>query len=166
MDSRRLWSFHSFIKSDDSPLVNLIKIIVITFSIWIIWCMRNYARFQVKTDLSRAISTIKDFICLVGNSSRSSMRNDMFDFNMLKFFDINTCSGKVLHPLPVRWDHQVELKLILMLLLGVLLVLLVVVVFFVRVWEGGIYWWFLCFPWYSNFFGCWVLYNYTYHWRN
>ena len=28
------------------------------------------------------------------------MRNDMFDFNVLKFFGINTRSGKVIHPLP------------------------------------------------------------------
>jgi len=36
----------SFIKSDGSPLVKLIKFAVITFSIWMIWHMRNYARFQ------------------------------------------------------------------------------------------------------------------------
>ena len=40
----------------------------------------------------------------MGNSSKRSMRNDMFNFNVLKFFDINTRSGKVLHPLPVRWE--------------------------------------------------------------
>ncbi|XP_068503599.1 uncharacterized protein [Phaseolus vulgaris] len=66
--------------------------------------MRNFARFQVKIDLSKAISTIKDFSCLVGNSSKRSMKNDMFDFYVLKLFDINTRSGKVLQPLPVRWE--------------------------------------------------------------
>jgi len=35
-------------------------------------------------------------------SSKSSIRNYMFDFNVLKFFDINTRSDKVLHPLPIR----------------------------------------------------------------
>jgi len=35
----------SFIKSDGSPLVNFIKLVVISFSIWMIWHMRNYARF-------------------------------------------------------------------------------------------------------------------------
>jgi len=59
----------SFIKSDDSTFVNLIKLVVITFSIWMIWRMRNYVRFQIKIDLFRAIFTIKDFTCLVGNSS-------------------------------------------------------------------------------------------------
>ena len=63
--------------------------------------MRNYARFQVKIDVSIVISVIKDLICLVRNSSKSSMRNDMFDFNVLKFFYIHTRSGKVLHCLPV-----------------------------------------------------------------
>jgi len=94
----------SFIKSDGSLLVKLIKLIVISFSIWMIWRMRNYARFQVNIDFSRAIYTIKDFTCLVGNSSKSSMRNDMFDLNVLKCFDINTRCGKVLHPLPVIWE--------------------------------------------------------------
>jgi len=108
--------------------------------------MRNYARFQVKIDLSRAISTIKNFTCLVGNSSKSSMRNDMLNFNVLKFFDIDTRSDKVFHPflLDGSFLHQVELKLILMVLLGVLLVFLLVVVFS---WEyERVYWWFLCFP--------------------
>jgi len=35
----------SFIKIDDSPLVKLIKLVVITFSLWMIWRMRNYVRF-------------------------------------------------------------------------------------------------------------------------
>jgi len=63
----------SLIKSDGSTLVNLIKLVVVTFSIWMIWGMRNYARFQVKIDISRAISVIKDLICSVGNSFKSSM---------------------------------------------------------------------------------------------
>ena len=92
----------SFIKSDVSSLVKLIKLAVITFSIWMIWRMRNYAHFQDKIEVSRAILVIKDLTCLVGNSSKASMKNDMFDFNVLKFFGINTCIGKVLRPLPVR----------------------------------------------------------------
>jgi len=60
----------SFIKSDGSPLVNLIKLVVITFSIWMIWRMRNYVKFHVKIDVSRAISVIKDLTCLVGNLSK------------------------------------------------------------------------------------------------
>jgi len=62
-----------------------------------------------------AISVIKDLACLVGNSSKA-MKNDMLDFNVIKFFDINTHTGKVLRPLPVRWSylHQIGLKLTLM----------------------------------------------------
>jgi len=62
------------------------------------------ARFQDKIDVSRAISLITNLTCLVGNSSKVSMKNDMLDFNVIKFFDINTRSGKVLRPLPVRWE--------------------------------------------------------------
>jgi len=65
--------------------------------------MRNYARFRDKNDVSRAISVIKDLTCLVGNSSKASMKNDMLDFNVIKFFGVNTRTGKVLRPLLVRW---------------------------------------------------------------
>jgi len=89
-----------FIKSDG--LVKLIKLVVITFSIWMIWHIRNYARFHNKIEVSRAISVIKDLTCLMGNSSKASMKNDMLDFNVIKFFGIDTRSGKVLRPLPIR----------------------------------------------------------------
>jgi len=89
----------SFVKSDGSHLVNLIKLVLITFPIWMIWCTRNYARFHIKIDVSRVISVIKDLTRLVRSSSKSYMRNDMFDFNVLKFFYIHTRSGQVLHPL-------------------------------------------------------------------
>jgi len=48
--------------------------------------MRNYARFQDKIEVSRAISAIKDLTRLVLNSSKASMKNDMLDFNVIKFF--------------------------------------------------------------------------------
>jgi len=67
-----------------------------------IWRMRNFAHFQDKIEVSWAISVIKDLTCLVGNSSKASMKKDMLDFNVIKFFGINTCTGKVLRPLPVR----------------------------------------------------------------
>jgi len=65
--------------------------------------MKNYARFQDKIDVSRAISIIKDLTCLVENSFKASMKNDMLDFNVIKCFGINTRNGKVLCHLPVRW---------------------------------------------------------------
>jgi len=76
----------SFIKSDGSPLVKLNKLAMIIFSI---------------CSISRAILVIKDLTCLVGNSSKASKKNDMLDFNVIKLFGINTCTGKVLCPLPV-----------------------------------------------------------------
>jgi len=66
--------------------------------------MRNYARFQDKIDVSRAISIIKDLTCLVGYLSKASMKNDMLNFNVIKFIGINTHTNKVLRPLPVRWE--------------------------------------------------------------
>jgi len=91
----------SFIKSDGSPLVKLIKLVVVTFSIWMIWRMWNYVRFQYKIDVPKVISVIKDLTCIVKKSSKASMRNDMLNFNVIKFFGINTF-GKVFRPLPVR----------------------------------------------------------------
>jgi len=66
--------------------------------------MRKFARFQDKIKVSQAISVIKDLTCLVGNPSKASMKNDMLDFNVIKFFGINTRTGKVLRPLPVRCE--------------------------------------------------------------
>jgi len=51
-----------------------------------IWRMRNYAGFQDKIDVSRAISVIKDLTCLMRNSSKVSMKNDMLDFIVINFF--------------------------------------------------------------------------------
>jgi len=64
--------------------------------------MRNYARFQDKIEISMAILVIKDLTCLMGNSSKASMKNHMFNFNVLKFFCINTRIGQFLHSLPLR----------------------------------------------------------------
>jgi len=64
--------------------------------------MRNYARFQGKIDVYRTISVIKVLTCLVGNSSKTSMKNNMLNFNVIKFFGINTRSGKILRSLSVR----------------------------------------------------------------
>jgi len=80
----------------------MIKLVVITFSIWMLWRLRNYARFEDNIEVSRAISIIKYLTHLVGNSSKVSVKNDILDFNVIKFFGINTCTGKVLRPLCVR----------------------------------------------------------------
>ena len=100
--------------------------------------MRNYARFQDKIEASRAILVIKDLTYLVGNSSKASMKNDMFNFNVLKSFGINIRTGKVLRPLPVRWEFPSPgcVKINTDGLLGDILVLLLAEVFFVRVWGN------------------------------
>jgi len=69
-----------------------------------LWHMRNYARFQDKIEVSMAISVIKDLTCLVGKSSKASMKRDMMNFSVIKFFGINTRTSKVLCPLSVRWE--------------------------------------------------------------
>jgi len=53
-------------------------------------------------EVSRTILVIKDLIFLVGNSSKASMKNDTFDFNVLKFFGINIRTDKVLRSFSVR----------------------------------------------------------------
>ena len=66
------------------------------------------------------------------------MKNDMLDFNVIKFFGINTRSGKVLHPLPVRWEFRSPswVKINIDEAARGILVLLLVVIFFVRVWRN------------------------------
>jgi len=98
----------------------------------------NYARFQVKIDIFRVISIIKDLTCLVGNSSENFMRNNMFDFNVLKFFGINTCRGKVLSPFRVQLEFSSP-SWVKINTDGAVMgspVLLPVVVFVVGVWEN------------------------------
>jgi len=58
--------------------------------------------FKLKLMFLGPFWSLKITFVLVGSSSKSFMRNYMFDFNVLKFFGINTRSGKVLSPLPVR----------------------------------------------------------------
>ena len=65
-----------------------------------------YYRFQDKIDVSKAIIVIKDLACLVKNLSKASMKNDMLYFNMIKFFGINTRTGKVFPPPPVIWEFS------------------------------------------------------------
>jgi len=100
--------------------------------------MRNYARFQDKIEVSKANLVIKDLTCLVGNSSKVSMKNNMFDLNVLKFFGINTCTGKVLRHLLVRWEFPSPgwVKINTDGMQGDILVLLLVEVFFVGLWEN------------------------------
>jgi len=69
-----------------------------------IWRMRNYVRLQDEIEVSRAISIIKDLTCLVRNSSKDLMKNDMLDFKVIKFFCINTRSGKVIRHLLAKWE--------------------------------------------------------------
>jgi len=64
-------------------------LVVITFSIG----MRNYGRFQEKIDVSRAIS-IEIFLKLQWR---------MICWILMSLF-FGTCAGKVLRPLPVRWE--------------------------------------------------------------
>ena len=42
--------------------------------------------FKDKIEIFRTILVIKNLTCPVDNSSKASMKNDMFDFNVLKFF--------------------------------------------------------------------------------
>ena len=89
-------------------------------------------------EVSRTILVIKDLIFLVGNSSKASMKNDTFDFNVLKFFGINIRTDKVLRSFSVRWEFPSPgwLKLTLMGLIGDILVLLLMEIFFMGVWEN------------------------------
>ena len=84
--------------------------------------MKNYAKFHDKIEVFRVILIIKELTCLVKNSSKASMKNDMLDFNVIKFFGINTyivINFFVIFMLDESFLHQTELKLTLMGLLGV-----------------------------------------------
>ena len=66
------------------------------------------------------------------------MKNDMLNFNVIKFFGISTRSGKVFRPLLVRWEFPSPglVKINTDGVAGDILVLLLVEVFFVGVWGS------------------------------
>ena len=76
----------------------------ITYSIWMIWRMRNHARFQENISICSAIQTVKGFIRVTGSSSRKHMHNDTVDFSYLKVFYIITCLRKEISPIQVIWE--------------------------------------------------------------
>ena len=71
-----------------SPLVNLVRLPTITYSVWMIWRMRNHVRFQENISICSAIQSVKGFIKMTGNSSKKYMLNDIVNFSYLKFFYI------------------------------------------------------------------------------
>ena len=93
-----------FLMLIESPLVNFVRLGTITYSIWMIWRVRNHAKFQENISICSAIQTIKGFIKMMGNSSRKHMRNDIVDFTYLKFFYITTRRQKEISPIQVIWE--------------------------------------------------------------
>ena len=101
---------------------------LITFSIWMLWRIRNYTRFEDKIEVSKAISVVKDLTCLVGKSSKTSMKNDMMDFSVMVLILV-LVKFLTLFLLDESFLHQTGLKLTLMGLLGIIQVLPLVEVF-------------------------------------
>ena len=154
----------SFIKSFGSPFKKLIKIVVVSFSVWMIWRRMNYSRFQQEINTHFSIDFIKNYIRMSCNSSNKSMYNDIFGFSILKFFGIiKDCLISVLgleksQSLPKFYGVfylLAGLKSTLMVLLEVILILL----FVLGSLEGGFCWLFF-FPWDIIFLICRVYVSY------
>jgi len=64
-----------FLMLSGSPLANLAKLTTITYSIWMIWRMRNHARFQENISICLDIQIVKGLIKMMANSSRKHMHN-------------------------------------------------------------------------------------------
>jgi len=93
-----------------------------------LWRIRNYTRFEDKIEVSKAISVVKDLTCLVGKSSKTSMKNDMMDFSVMVLILV-LVKFLTLFLLDESFLHQTGLKLTLMGLLGIIQVLPLVEVF-------------------------------------
>jgi len=79
----------TFIKAPCTHTIHLIKILIITYSLWMFWRMGNFSKFQLYILLnivSRPQVTLLESIWLVGFQN----------FSILKHFDINTRTRKVL----------------------------------------------------------------------
>jgi len=88
----------------ESSLVNLVRLTTITYSISMIWRMRNHARFQENISIYSTIQTVKGSIKMASNSSRKHMRNDIVDFSYLKVLYITTHCRKEISPIRVIWE--------------------------------------------------------------
>ena len=146
-----------FIKNDASHLFKFLQLAVITISIWMIWHMRNYAIYQDKIDVSRAISVIKDLTCVWEIRLKLQRRMICWISMSLSFF--------VLILVLVRF-------FVLFLLDESFFVLFLLdegISWFYYLWRHflweyeGVYWCFLCVSWCSNCYGCRVLWSYTCH---
>jgi len=89
---------------EGSPLVNLVRLATITYSIWMIWRMRNHVRFQENISIFSATQTVKGFTIMTGNSSRKNMHNDIIEFYYLKFFYVTTRRQKEISPIQVTLE--------------------------------------------------------------
>jgi len=94
---------NDFLILAESLLVTLFSLATITYSILMIWRMRNHARFQENISICSAIQTVKGFVRVTSNSSRKHMHNDIVDFYYLKFFDITTRLRKEISSIQVIW---------------------------------------------------------------
>lgn len=93
----------NFLKQKHSPLVKLIKLAAVSAIAWMIWHMRIQSRFQNPIDLNTEIHFIINLVRLVGNFSIKTMHNTVYDFKVLKFFGINTWSGRSSSFMQVIW---------------------------------------------------------------
>jgi len=111
---------------------------VITFSIWMIWCMKNYARFHDKIEVFKAIFVIKDLTCLEIIHLKLQWRM-IYSISMCSSFLVLTLvlvEFYVIYLLDGSFLRQAGFKLTLLGLLGIIQVLSLVEVFFVGVYES------------------------------
>jgi len=66
----------------------MIKVIVITMIIWMIYRMRNYIRFEDPIKFSSPTFQISELVRMVVNKYKKHMSNIVSDFFVLKFFNI------------------------------------------------------------------------------
>jgi len=70
--------------------MKLIRLAAVSYTIWMIWRVRNFDRFKQGFSPQFAISTIKRCVRMSGMDTAKQMKTDMNEFIVSKYFDINT----------------------------------------------------------------------------
>jgi len=78
-----------FMEKQCSSQLKDIRIAACINIFWIIWKMRNNAKYDTPITLSTSFSILNSNCKMVGNISRGTMHNNIEDFIVIKIFNVN-----------------------------------------------------------------------------
>lgn len=90
-------------KSFCIPLLKVIKLVIISVIICMIWSMENHNRFNVPISFTSFVFQIKKLVCMTVNKSKKTC-NTISNFFMVKIFNTQIREGKVISFKSAIWQ--------------------------------------------------------------